>query len=122
MLPVRVFDWNEALPRLYEQLNAKWFEGSLPAVSEAFVCEFCDMPRETVGICIDPVRAAKISKDGIDVRPGIRISSHLKCSTQHVIVALLHEMAHASGIEKHDEAFQDAIAKLYSMGAYKEIL
>jgi hypothetical protein len=109
MLPVRVFDWNEALPKLYDSLNANWFKNSLPPISDAFVCEFCDMPRETVGISIDAVRAAKISRDGINVRPGI-------------IIALLHEMVHASGIEKHHKAFQNAIAELFAAGAYKDIL
>jgi hypothetical protein len=121
-LPVVVFDWDNLLPRMYDSLNAKWFNGSLPPISSAFVCEFCDMPRETAGICIDPARAAKVSKDGVAVRPGIRINSKLQCMSDHVKIALLHEMVHASGIEKHEEPFQNAIAGLLAAGAYTDLL
>jgi hypothetical protein len=122
MLPTRIFDWNEVLPKMYDSLNAKWFKSSLPPISDSFVCEFCEMPRETVGICIDAARASKVSKDGISVRPGIRINPALQCSTEHVIIALLHEMIHASGIEKHEEAFKSVVAQLFAAGAYNGIL
>lgn len=121
-LPVTVFDWDELLPKIYDAFNAKWFNNSLPPISDTFVCEFCDMPRETAGICIDACRAAKVSKEGVNVRPGIRINSELQCLSDHVKVALLHEMVHASGIEKHEEVFQNAIAELFAAGAYKGLL
>ena len=122
MLPVRVFDWEEWLPKTYDLFNARWFKNSLPQISESFVCEFCDMPRETAGICIDAGRAAKVSRDGVTVRPGIRINSKLQCLSDHVRIALLHEMVHASGIEKHEEAFQNTVADLFAGGAYKHLL
>jgi hypothetical protein len=121
-LPVRVFDWDELLPKIYDSFNAQWFNSSLPPISDAFVCEFCDMPRETAGICIDAARAAKVSKDGVNVRPGIRINSKLQCVCDHVRIALLHEMVHASGIEKHEDVFQNAIAGLFAAGAYNGLL
>lgn len=121
-LPVRVFDWKKRLPKIYDSFNAEWFNKSLPAISDAFVCEFCDMPRETAGICIDADRAAKVSKDGVNVRPGIRINSKLQCLSDHVKIALLHEMIHASGIEKHEEVFQNVIARLFAAGAYNRLL
>src|SRR5271165_2051476 len=95
-LPVRVFDWDELLPKMYDSFNAKWFNNSLLPISDAFVCEFCDMPRETAGICIDADRAAKASRNGVNVRPGIRINAKLQCLSDHVRIALLHEMVHAS--------------------------
>jgi len=121
-LPVRVFDWDELLPKMYDSFNAKWFNNSLLPISDAFVCEFCDMPRETAGICIDADRAAKASRNGVNVRPGIRINAKLQCLSDHVRIALLHEMVHASGIEKHEEAFQNAIARLFAAGAYNDLL
>jgi hypothetical protein len=80
------------------------------------------MPRETAGICIDAGRAAKVSKDRVNVRPGIRINSKLQCLSDHVMIALLHEMVHASGIEKHEEVFQNAIPGLFAAGAYDGLL
>lgn len=100
MEPVSVFDWKDQLPKMYEPFNAKWFNNSLPPISHAFVCEFCDMPREFAGICIDEAWAVKISKGRVTVRLGIRINSKLKCLSDHVRIALLHEMVHASGIQK----------------------
>ena len=79
MEPVSVFDWKDKLPKMYDMFNAKWFNNSLPPISPAFVCEFCDMPREFAGICIDEAWAAKISKGGVTVRLGIRINSKLQC-------------------------------------------
>jgi hypothetical protein len=38
------------------------------------------------------------------------------------MIALLHEMVHASGIEKHEEVFQNAIAGLFAAGAYDGLL
>jgi hypothetical protein len=76
MEPVRVFDWKDELPRMYDCFNAKWFNNCLPPISPVFVCEFCDMAREFAGICIDEARAAKISKGRVTVRLGIRINSH----------------------------------------------
>jgi hypothetical protein len=121
-LPVRVFDWDELLPMIYDSFNARWFNNSLPPISDAFVCEFCDMPSETAGICIDAGRAANVSTDGVNVRPGIRINSKLQCVGDHVRTALLHEMVHASGIEKHEDFFQNAIAGLFAAGAYNGLL
>lgn len=121
-LPVRVFAWEKQLPKIYDLFNAKWFNNSLPPISDSFVCEFCDMPRETAGICIDADRAAKVSKDGVNVRPGIRINSELQCLSAHVKIALLHEMIHASGIEKHEEGFRNVIAALFAAGAYNDLL
>jgi hypothetical protein len=121
-LPVRVFNWDKKLPKMYDFFNEKWFNNSLPPISDAFVCEFSDMPRETAGICLDADRAAKLSKDGVNVRPGIRINSKLQYLSDHVRIALLHEMVHASGIEKHEEDFQKAIAGLFIAGAYNDLL
>jgi hypothetical protein len=121
-LPIAVFDWDEDLPKMYDLFNTKWFNNSLPPVSDAFVVEFCDMPRETAGICIDAVRAAKQSRDGVTIRPGIRINSKLQCLSDHVRIALLHEMVHASGVEKHEKDFHDAIARLFALGVYDRLL
>ncbi len=122
MTPVSVFDWKDELPKMYDMVNAKWFNNSLPPISPAFVCEFCDMPREFAGICIDEAGAAKISKGGVTVRLGIRINSKLQCLSEHVRIAVLHEMVHARGIQKHDKTFQSAVAHLFAEGAYSHIL
>ena len=62
MEPVPVFDWKSELPEMYDRLNAKWFNNSLPPISAVFVCEFCDMPREFAGICIDKFRPQRSQK------------------------------------------------------------
>jgi hypothetical protein len=118
-LPVIVPDWRTRLPRMYDELNAKWFSNTLPPLSELFVCEFCERPRESAGIFIDANKAAEQSS--VKIRPGIRINADLKCLSDHVKIALLHEMVHASGVEGHNEPFNGEIARLMHAGAYNNI-
>jgi hypothetical protein len=121
-VPVLVPNWEKRLPLMYEDLNAKWFENSLPPISDEFVCEFCDMPRDTTVIYIDEKDAAEQSTSDVKIRPGIRISSGLKMFRAEVTIALLHEMVHATGIRKHDEPFRAQIARLMAAGAYEGLL
>jgi hypothetical protein len=121
-LLVVVPNWDKRLPEMYDSLNKSFFSNSLPPISSDFVCEFCEMPRETGGIYLDAKRAAALSKDGVNVRPGIRINANLRCLTDHVKIALLHEMVHVTGIEKHEKPFKNAIAALFLAGAYKGVL
>jgi hypothetical protein len=121
-LPTLVPDWGKKLPEFYNCLNKDWFQSNLPALSDVFVCEFCDMPNETAGIFIDTNRAAKLSKPEVAVRPGIRINSKLQCLGDHVKIALLHEMIHASGIQGHLDNFDKAISNLFQARAYTGLL
>jgi hypothetical protein len=57
-VPVLVPNWDKRLHQMYDELNAKWFDKSLPPISNNFVCEFCDMPRDTAGIYMDDKDAA----------------------------------------------------------------
>ncbi len=121
-LPTPVPNWGKKLPELYNCFNKKWFQYTLPTLSDAFVCEFCDLPNETAGICIDSNRAASLSTNQVVVRPGIRINSRLQCLTDHVKIALLHEMIHASGITGHKQDFDKAISDLFQARAYTGLL
>jgi len=116
--PAIVTNWDEGLPKMYDSFNACFFKGSLPSISETFVCVLGPLPREVAGVCLDANDASKISTNKVTVRPGIRINSKLECLTSHVAIALLHEMTHASGKKGHEEPFQKAIAALYAAGAY----
>ena len=121
-LPVIVPNWDKRLPALYNDLNAKWFNKSSPPLSGEFLCEFCDMPRESAGIFIDADRAKAISTADVEVRPGIRINSRLHHLSDHVKIAMLHELVHAAGIIGHGEAFHAEIARLILSGAYEGLL
>jgi hypothetical protein len=121
-VPVLVPNWEKRLPQMYNELNAKWFDKSLPPISDNFVCEFCDMPRDTAGIYIDEKDAAAQSTAAVKIRPGIRINSGLKILRDHVAIALLHEMVHVSGIRGHREPFKAGIARLMLAGAYNDLL
>lgn len=90
---------------MYEELNMKWFDGTLPELTDDFVCEFCDMPRDSAGTFIDVETAEMRSTLDIKIRPGIRINSALRVLRDHVKIALLHEMVHVSGIKGHLEPF-----------------
>jgi hypothetical protein len=123
-LPTPVPDWRKELPAIYQSFNATWFKNALPALSDTFVCEFQDMPRESAGIYIGVDDATKLSSNGVTVRAGIRINSRLECLSDHVKIALLHEMIHARGF-KHNEGealFQAAIDDLFHAGAYRKLL
>lgn len=121
-LPVAVPNWDERLPKMYQECNAKWFDDSLPALGEDFVCEFCEMPRNTAGIFIDTKKAEAQSTAETRIRSGIRINAALQVLPDHVKIALLHEMIHASGIDGHREQFNLEISRLLCAGAYKELL
>src|SRR3979490_3079119 len=90
-VPVLVPNWEKRLPQMYDVLNAKWFDKSLPLISYNFVCEFSEMPRDTAGIYIDEKDAVAQSTVDVKIRPGIRINSGLKILRDHVAIALLHE-------------------------------
>ncbi|MDQ2835202.1 MAG: hypothetical protein M3Y50_15955 [Acidobacteriota bacterium] len=121
-LPIVVPNWNKRLTEMYEELNTKWFQGVLPALSERFVCEFREMPRDTSGIFISEEHAAMQATDEIHVRPGIRINAALCVLRDHVKIALLHEMIHAAGIVGHKEAFHMEVSRLMLAGAYNGLL
>jgi hypothetical protein len=121
-LPVLVPNWEKRLPMLYEELNATWFDGTLPELTDTFVCEFCDMPQDSAGIFIDAETAAMRSTPDIKIRPGIRINSALRALRDHVKIALLHEMVHVSGIMGHLEPFHLEISRLMLAGAYNGLL
>jgi len=121
-LPVAVPNWEKRLPQMYEELNAKWFNGAAPILGSTFVCEFCEMPRNTAGIYIDAKRAEAQSTAEIKIRPGIRINSVLQVLPDHVKIAMLHEMIHASGVEGHGEPFQLELSRLILAGAYNGLL
>ncbi len=121
-LPVIVPNWGIKLPKMYRELNAKFFGNTLPPLSASFVCEFCDMPRESAGIFIDATKAVAQSTATVKIRPGIRINSNLKCLSDHVRITLLHEMVHASGTDGHLEPFGTEIARLMLAGAYNNLL
>jgi hypothetical protein len=121
-LPVRVPNWEKRLPMMYEELNMKWFDGTLPELTDDFVCEFCDMPRDSAGIFIDAETAEMRSTPDITIRPGIRINSALRVLRDHVKIALLHEMVHVSGIKGHLEPFHLEISRLMLAGAYDGLL
>ena len=120
--PVIVPNWDKRLPDLYNEFNAEWFNNSLPPLSAEFVCEFCEMPRESAGIFIDAARAKTISTADITVRPGIRINSGLQLLSSHVKIVLLHEMVHAAGITGHADAFATEIERLFVSDAYTGLL
>jgi len=80
------------------------------------------MPRSTAGIYIDAKRAEAQSTAEIKIRPGIHINSALHVLPDHVKIALLHEMIHASGVEGHGEPFQLELSRLMLAGAYNGLL
>ena len=121
-LPVLVPNWEKRLPEMYEELNETLFQGSLPALGDDFVCEFCEMPQDTSGIFISQKHAAQQSTDKVHVRPGIRINSALCVLRDHVRIALLHEMIHAFGVVSHKEAFHLEVSRLILAGAYNGLL
>jgi len=123
-LPTFVPDWSKELPAMYQSLNASWFENALPPLSETFVCEFQDMPRESAGIYIGANHAKQLSRNGVTVRVGIRINSKLQCLKDHVKIALLHEMIHVRGFTHNagEADFQAVIAALWKAGAYHKLL
>jgi hypothetical protein len=122
MLPVVVSNWEKRLPMMYEEFNGKWFDGRLPKLSVSFICEFCDMSRDSAGIFIDAETAMLQSTANVIIRPGIRISSALMTLRDHVKIALIHEMIHASGIKGHDQPFTDELSRLVLAGAYNGLL
>src|SRR5258708_26661053 len=107
---------------MYEEVNMKWFDGTLPELTDDFVCELCDMPRDSAGIFIDAETAEMRSTPDITIRPGIRINSALRVLRDHVKIALLHEMLHVSGIKGHLEPFPLEISRLMLAGAYDGLL
>lgn len=121
-LPVLVPQWEKRLPLLYQELNAKWFQGSLPTLTNNFVCEFCEMPQDTAGMYLDGKAAEAQSTPETKIRPGIRINSALKGLTDHVKIALLHEMIHVSGVTGHLELFNLEVSRLMLAGAYNNLL
>src|SRR5882757_5842372 len=121
-VPTSIYDSSVLLHRMYESLNEKWFGSALPQLSETFICEFCGMPREAAGIFLDVNRAQQYSIDTVKIRPGMRINSKLQEWTDHVKIALLHEMVHATGIDGHDDRFIASIQRLISEGAYTKTL
>ena len=121
-LPVLVPNWEKRLPALYDELNFKHFQGTLPTLCPDFVCEFCDMPQDSAGIYISPENAALQSTKDVTIRPGIRINSALQVLRDHVRIALLHEMVHAKGIVGHGPNFQEELARLMLAGAYNNLL
>jgi hypothetical protein len=121
-LPVAVPDWSKLLPAMYAEFNLQYFGGRLPRITDSFVCEFCDMPRNSAGIYIDAETAAKQSTEAVKIRPGIRINSSLQTLRDHVNIALLHEMVHANGVVGHGPAFEAEILRLILAGAYKTLL
>jgi hypothetical protein len=122
ILPVVIPNWEKRLPELYDELNGKWFDGKLPALTDEFVCEFCPMPRNTAGIFIDAETAQAQSTPETKIRPGIRINPALEVLPDHVKIALLHEMVHAGGIKGHKESFDREILRLILAGAYRGLL
>jgi hypothetical protein len=121
-LPVVVPNWDKRLPEIYGELNTTFFQGVLPSLNEKFVCEFCEMPRDTSGIFLSEEHAAMQSTDQVHVRPGIRINSALCVLRDHVKIALLHEMIHAAGIVGHQEPFHMEVSRLMLAGAYNGLL
>ncbi len=121
-LPVVVPNWDKRLPEMYGDLNTRFFQGALPLLSDTFVCECCEMPRDTSGIFISAEHAAMQSTDRVHVRPGIRINAALCVLRDHLKIALLHEMIHAAGIVGHQEPFQMEVSHLMLAGAYNGLL
>jgi hypothetical protein len=101
------------LAALYREFRGKYFGNKVPELSDQFVCCFAKLPFDAAGICYLEKDAARIG-----VRPGIRINEKFVEFPAEAKVALLHEMAHATGVRKHDGDFQRAIIELFRQGAY----
>ena len=111
-VPRVVSDPSKKLRDDYGVLNKKYFQASLPDLSESFICVFQVMPGDIAGACITSDRAEKFSTKERRIRPGIRINSKLKDFTPHARIALIHEMIHASGIVGHGEDFRAVVSAL----------
>jgi hypothetical protein len=82
---------------LYQEFKNKYFNDSVPELSQSFSCSFGKLPFDTFGICYLENDASKLG-----IGPGIRINEKLQEFPAEAKVALLHEMIHAAGVRKHE--------------------
>jgi hypothetical protein len=101
------------LASLYREFKDKHFNGSVPELSQSFLCTFSKLPFDAAGICYLEKDASRLG-----IRPGIRINEKFKEFPAEAKVALLHEMIHAAGVRKHEHDFVVKIIELFGKGAY----
>ncbi|MGB8579184.1 MAG: hypothetical protein WCD47_00045 [Candidatus Sulfotelmatobacter sp.] len=101
------------LTSLYQEFKAKYFNDSVPELSQSFSCTFGKLPFDSSGICYLEEDASRLG-----IGPGIRINEKLQEFPAEAKVALLHEMIHATGVRKHKHDFVVAIIELFEKKAY----
>jgi hypothetical protein len=104
------------LAALYREFKDKYFNGSVPELSQSFTCTFSKLPFDAAGICYLEKDASRLG-----IRPGVRISEKFKEFPAEAKVALLHEMVHA-GVRKHGHELKLALIELFGKNAYLEPL
>jgi hypothetical protein len=105
------------LTSLYQEFKGKYFNHSVPELSERFSCTFGELPFDASGICYLENDASRLG-----IGPGIRINEKLQEFPAEAKVALLHEMIHAAGVRKHEHDFVAAIIELFGKKAYVDPL
>lgn len=106
-----------ALAECYRNFKSRFFNSTVPDLSEDFICEFLKLPFDVAGITYLEQDAAKLG-----VKKGIRINEKLKEFPAEAKVALLHEMVHATGVRGHEDELKAALKELFNKGAYLEPL
>jgi hypothetical protein len=101
------------LAEQYLEFKNRYFENTVPELSEDFVVRFAKLPFDVAGASHLQGDAAKFG-----VRKGIRINEKLREFPAEAKVALLHEMIHAAGTRGHSDEFKHAVADLFARGAY----
>jgi hypothetical protein len=101
----------------YQEFKDKYFNDSVPELSQSFSCTFGKLPFDASGICYLEKDASRLG-----IGPGIRINEKLQEFPAEAKVALLHEMIHATGVRKHEHDFEVAIAELFGKKAYVDPL
>lgn len=105
------------LASFYREFRDRYFDGSVPELSQDFVCIFSKLPFDASGICYLEKEAS-----GLGITPGIRINEKFKEFPAEAKVALLHEMIHAAGVRKHEHDFKLALIELFGKRAYLDPL
>jgi hypothetical protein len=105
------------LAALYREFKDKYFNGSVPELSQNFICTFSKLPFDVAGICHLEKDASKLG-----IRPGIRINEKFKEFPAEAKVALLHEMVHATGVRKHESELKLVLIELFGKNAYLDPL
>ena len=108
---------DSALADCYRDFRNRFFDNTVPDLSDDFICEFIKLPFDTAGITYLEEDAAKLG-----VRKGIRINEKLKEFPAEAKVALLHEMVHATGVRGHGDELKVALKQLFNKRAYLEPL